>query len=117
CDRPHLLAEVGHEHELVARLHATQRALLLVDFAAVIAAASVVADRAGPGLRRGGSAGCRHPRHNRQGQTECGKIPEIGRCQHYLLSRGAPPPLADAFPATLKTRCGRAWPQALFTLS
>ena len=33
--------------------------------------------------------------------------------QRYLPSRGAPPPLADAFPATLKARCGRAWPQAL----
>src|SRR5919201_1359505 len=31
---------------------------------------------------------------------------------HYLPSRGAPPPLADAWPATLETRRGRAWPQA-----
>src|SRR5207247_8411622 len=32
---------------------------------------------------------------------------------HYLLSRGAPPPLDDACPQRVRTRRGRAWPQAI----
>src|SRR5262245_4575801 len=35
----------------------------------------------------------------------------------YLLSRGAPPPLADAVVCKLRCACRPAWPQALFTFS
>src|SRR5262249_42961947 len=41
----------------------------------------------------------------------------FGHGRHFLLSRGAPPPLADALPAARYRACGRAWPPALLTLS
>src|SRR5262249_33003714 len=37
--------------------------------------------------------------------------------RRFSLSRGAPPPLADAWPAARFGACGRAWPQALLTFS
>src|SRR5439155_356285 len=58
------------------------------------------------------------------------QVSEIGKAQHCLLSRGAPPPLADATAYNAWWRCmparhpsaaaalgAPAWPQALFTFS
>src|SRR5204863_278218 len=52
-------------------------------------------------------------------QLEHRRIPKLSDEDrvHYLLSRGAPPPLADAVVCKRWRACRPAWPQAPFTVS
>src|SRR5262249_17782296 len=60
-DRPDFLAVIGHQHELIARLYTAKRAFALIDFPAVIAAATVAAHSAGPRLCGAGAEALTDP--------------------------------------------------------